>query len=174
MRDNAQLERFESRLVRGALGGAFAGLLFLLANMWFADSQGMPAVAPMLDISTIFHFSDQPEVSPENVVIGLIVHLALSMAFGIAFALVVPLLTGARTLVAGAVGFGIALYLFNFQVLGRLFFEWFQEGPNQLFELFIHAVYGLLLVPFFASALRLGEATESRRPTVARSASGAT
>nr|MBA3408718.1 hypothetical protein [Solirubrobacterales bacterium] len=56
MRDNAQLERFESRLVRGALGGAFAGLLFLLANMWFADSQGMPAVAPMLDISTIFHF----------------------------------------------------------------------------------------------------------------------
>ena len=174
MRDNAQLERFESRLVRGALGGAFAGLLFLLANMWFADSQGMPAVAPMLDISTIFHFTDQPEVAPENVVIGLVVHMTLSMAFGIAFALIVPLLANARMLIAGALAFGIALYLFNFQVLGRLFFEWFQEGPNQLFELFIHAVYGLLLVPFFASALRLGEATESRRPTVARSASGAT
>jgi len=172
MRDNAQLERFESRLVRGALGGAFAGLVFLLANMWFADSQGMPAVAPMLDISTIFHFSDQPEVSPENVVIGLVVHMTLSMGFGIAFSLVVPLLTNARTLVAGAVGFGIALYLFNFQVLGRLFFEWFQEGPNQLFELFIHAVYGLLLVPFFASALKPREATETHRPPVARSASG--
>jgi hypothetical protein len=58
-------------------------------------------------------------------------------------------------------------------VLGRLFFEWFQEGPNQLFELFIHAVYGLLLVPFFASALKLGEATESRRAHMARGASGA-
>ena len=127
----------------------------------------------MLDISTIFHFSDQPEVSPDNVAIGLIVHLTLSMAFGIAFALVVPLLTSARTLVAGALGFGIALYLFNFQVLGRLFFEWFQEGPNQLFELFIHAVYGLLLVPFFASALKLGEAPEPRRAHAARCASRA-
>ncbi len=173
MQGNIRLEDLESRLVRGAVGGVFAGLIFLLANMWFADSQGMPAVAPMLDISTIFHFSDQPEVSPENVAIGLIVHLTLSMAFGIGFALVVPLLTNARMLVAGAVGFGVALYLFNFQVLGRLFFEWFQEGPNQLFELFIHAVYGLLLLPFFASALRRGEATETRRPSVIRSASGA-
>ena len=164
MQGNIRLEDLESRLVRGAVGGVFAGLIFLLGNMWFADSQGMPAVAPLLDISTIFHFSDQPEVSPENVAIGLIVHLVLSMAFGIAFALVVPLLTNARMLVAGAVGFGVALYLFNFQVLGRLFFEWFQEGPNQLFELFIHAVYGLLLVPFFVSALRRGEATETRRP----------
>jgi hypothetical protein len=161
-----QLEDLESRLVRGAVGGAFAGLLFLLANMWYADSQGLPAVAPMLDISTIFHFSDQPEVSPENVAIGLIVHMALSMGFGMAFALAVPLLTNARMLIAGALGFGIALYLFNFQVLGRLFFEWFQEGPNQLFELFIHAAYGLLLVPFFASSLRprVSEQARSRSP----------
>jgi hypothetical protein len=173
MRDTAQLERFESRLVRGALGGAFAGLIFLLANMWFADSQGMPAVAPMLDISTIFHFSDQPEMAPENVVIGLVVHMTLSMAFGIAFALVVPLLANARMLVAGAVAFGVALYLFNFQVLGRLFFEWFQEGPSQLFELFIHAVYGLLLVPFFASVLAPRESTEPRRSPMARTARGA-
>jgi hypothetical protein len=170
---NTQLERFESRIVRGAVGGAFAGLVFLLANMWFADSQGMPAVAPMLDISTIFHFSDQPEVSPENVVIGLVVHMTLSVAFGIAFALVVPLLAGARMLVAGAVGFGIALYLFNFQVLGRLVFEWFQEGPNQLFELFIHAVYGLLLVPFFASALQPRERTAPRQSALTRTARGA-
>jgi hypothetical protein len=167
------LEDLESRLVRGAVGGVFAGLIFLLANMWYADSQGMPAVAPMLDISTIFHFSDQPEVSPENVAIGLVVHLTLSMAFGMVFALVVPLLTNARTLVAGAVAFGIVLYLFNFQVLGRLFFEWFQEGPNQLFELIIHAVYGLLLVPFFASALKFGEAREAHHRPLVRGARGA-
>lgn len=173
MQGNTQLERFESRIVRGAVGGAFAGLLFLLANMWFAESHGMPAVAPMLDISTIFHFSDQPEVAPENVVIGLVVHMTLSLAFGIAFALVVPLLANARMLIAGAVGFGVALYLFNFQVLGRLFFEWFQEGPNQLFELFIHAVYGLLLVPFFAPALAPREGTEPRRSPMARTARGA-
>ena len=42
----------------------------------------------------------------------------------------------------------MALYLVNFQVLGRTAFPWFQEGPDQLFELFAHASYGLLLVPF--------------------------
>jgi carboxypeptidase C (cathepsin A) len=56
------------------------------------------------------------------------------------------------------------------RILGRLFFEWFQEGPNQLFELFIHAVYGLLLVPFFASALQPAEATGRRHASVTAAA----
>ncbi len=146
------LAEFDSRIIRGILGGIFAGAIFLLATMWYADSQDLPAVAPMLDISTIFFFADMPVESPENVSVGIVVHTVLTMLFGITFALlVVPFLTSARALVLGGLGFGIALYLFNFQVLGRLFFEWFQEGPNQMFELFIHAVYGLLLVPFFLS-----------------------
>jgi len=51
-------------------------------------------------------------------------------------------------LVAGGVGFGVALYLVNLQILGRVAFEWFQVGPNQTFELIAHAGYGLALVPF--------------------------
>lgn len=154
----------ESRVTRGVVGGVFAGLVFLLANMAFATSQGMPAVAPMLDISTIFNLTDKPEVNPENISIGLVTHLTLSALFGMAFALVVPLLRGRRAVMLGALAFGVGLYLVNFQILGRLFFEWFQEGPNQLFELFIHAVYGLLLVPFFASAL---QRTPEPRPAAA-------
>jgi hypothetical protein len=123
----------------------------------------MPAVAPLLDISTIFNLQGQPVVSPENIVIGLVTHLTLSALFGMSFALIVPLLSGPRALVLGSVAFGVALYLINFQILGRLFFEWFQEGPNQLFELFIHAVYGLLLVPFFASSLQPQAAPEDSR-----------
>jgi hypothetical protein len=61
----------------------------------------------------------------------------------------VPLLRDARLLAAGAVAFGVALYLVNFQILGRTAFPWFQEGPDQLFELVAHAGFGLLLVPFF-------------------------
>jgi hypothetical protein len=53
--------------------------------------------------------------------------------------------------VLGAVDFGVALYLVNFQILGRTAFPWFQEGPDQVFELFAHAGFGLLLVPFFLS-----------------------
>ena len=164
------LDGLESRVSRGVVGGLFAGLVFLLANMAFATSQDMPAVAPMLDISTIFHLSDKPEVTPENISVGLVTHLTLSSLFGVAFALIVPLLRGPRAVLLGALAFGIGLYVFNFQILGRLFFEWFQEGPNQLFELFIHAVYGLLLVPFFASALQTETVEERRRAPVVRSA----
>jgi hypothetical protein len=38
--------------------------------------------------------------------------------------------------------------------------------PGQLFELFIHAVYGLLPVAFFASALQPQEAPEGSRAGV--------
>jgi hypothetical protein len=163
MQRSAFLEGLDARVTRGAVGGVVAGLVFLLANMAFATSEDMPAVAPLLDISTIFNLQDQPVVSPENIVIGLVTHLALSALFGMGFAVIVPVLRGPRAVVLGAVAFGVALYVINFQILGRLFFEWFQEGPNQLFELFIHAVYGLLLVPFFASALQPQEAPQSAR-----------
>ena len=166
------LDELDVRVTRGAVGGVVAGLVFLLANMAYATSQDLPAVAPMLDIATIFNLTDEPVVSPENVVVGLVTHLTLSALFGIAFGLLVPALRGPRAVLLGAVGFGVALYLINFQVLGRLFFEWFQEGPNQLFELLIHAAYGLLLVPFFASALALGTARQpsasALKPTHAR------
>jgi hypothetical protein len=65
----------DARLARGVVASLAAGLLFLLANMWYADSQGLPAVAPLYDISTIFHFADEPQPSPENLAVGLIVHL---------------------------------------------------------------------------------------------------
>jgi hypothetical protein len=52
----------------------------------------------------------------------------------------------------------------NFQILGNTIFEWFTnpQGPNQGFEVLIHAVFGLLLVPFFlglADRLRTPEQT---------------
>ena len=31
----------------------------------------------------------------------------------------------------------------------RIAFPWFQEGPDQLFELVAHGLFGLMLVPFF-------------------------
>ncbi len=163
MQRSAFIDGLDARVTRGAVGGVVAGLVFLLANMAYATSQDLPAVAPMLDISTIFNLQDQPVVSPENIVIGLVTHLTLSALFGVGFALIVPMLHGPRSVVLGAIMFGVALYVINFQILGRLFFEWFQEGPNQLFELFIHAVYGLLLVPFFASALQRQELPQGSR-----------
>ena len=135
--------------------GSLAGLVgFLLANMAFATTQGLPAVAPMIDISTIFHGVDTPTPSPENMVVGLVTHTGLSILFGIGFALLVtavPTVRRAPLLVVAAIAYGLLLYVVNFQILGRTAFPWFTnpKGPNQGFEIFIHAVYGLMLVPFF-------------------------
>lgn len=118
--------------------------------MGWATTDDLPAVAPLIDISTIFNIQDEPVPAPENVVVGLVTHLGLSAVFGIGFALIATRLGDLRRLVLGAVGFGVALYLVNFQILGRTAFPWFQEGPDQVFELFAHAGL-LLLVPFFLS-----------------------
>lgn len=151
-------------LARGALAGLFSGLVFLLANMGWAVKDDKPSVAPLIDISTIFHNQDEPmpvqagPFGPDNIAVGLVTHLTLSMLFGIVFALIAAALVrrrGAALLVPAAVVYGLLVYVVNFQVFGRVFFEWFTDpmGPPQGFEVFIHAVYGLLLVPFFLGVL---------------------
>ncbi|MFI7360262.1 hypothetical protein ACIBTP_40925 [Streptomyces avidinii] len=142
-------------LTRGAIAGLFAGTAFILANMWYAVSQDKPAVGPFLAISTVFHGSDLPVPSPENVVIGLVTHLALSLTFGMGFALLlwlVPMLRGTPMLLGAALANGLALYVLHFQILGRTAFPFFTnpKGPNQVLELLIHPlIFGLLLTPFF-------------------------
>ncbi len=137
------------RLARGVVAGVAAGLVFLVANMLWATNSDLPAVAPLIDISTIFNFDDVANPTTENMLIGLVTHLTLSAAFGVTFALLVPLFRDATMLTVGGVAFGLALYVVNFQILGRTAFPWFQEGPDQVFEVFAHAGFGLLLVPFF-------------------------
>ena len=166
------LRDLDRRIAYGVVGGTFAGLLFLLANMWYADNQGLPAVAPLYDISTIFYFTDKPDPQPINAAVGLVVHLTLAAAFGAALAALAPLARGAGRLVGMGAAFGLVLYLVNFQILCRVAFEWFQEAPNQTFEVFAHLGYGLLVVPFL---LRFaGVAEQQPAPSVARRAASAT
>ena len=126
--------------------------------MAYATTQGKPSVAPFMDISTIFHGTDRPAAMTPTVdmlATGAVVHLTLSIAFGVIFALLVgafaPLTRNWLVLAVAGVAYGLALYVVNFQILGNTIFEWFTnpQGPNQGFEVFIHAVFGLLLVPFF-------------------------
>ncbi len=180
--DEVQLEpRFSSAgalrwhvgdlFTRGAIAGITAGFVFLLANMAYATTQGKPSLAPFMDISTIFHGTDKPaSMTPtlDMLATGAVVHISLSIAFGVVFALLVgafaPLVRNWLVLAAAGVLYGVALYVVNFQILGNTIFEWFTnpQGPDQGFEVFIHAVFGLLLVPFFlglAERLRTAEQT---------------
>lgn len=140
-------------LARGAVAGSAGGLVFLLVTMFYVVDKGLPAVAPLLDISTIFHGSDMPVISPENMFVGLVVHLTLSVAFGVGFALLTTMLRSLRMLLVAGPAYGLLLYLVNFQILGRTAFPWFTNphGPNQSFEIADHALFGLLLVPFFVN-----------------------
>ncbi len=147
-------EHLGDLLVCGAVAGFAAGLAFLLANMGYATTQGKPAVAPLMDISTIFHGTSQPaSMTPTSDMIatGLVTHVALSIVFGMVFALLVPFLRNVLVLAAGGIAYGLAVYVVNFQILGNTVFEWFTnpKGPDQWFEVLIHGAFGLMLVPFF-------------------------
>src|SRR5918994_140731 len=96
---------FGDRVARGTVAGVAAGLVFLVANMLWATNSDLPAVAPLVDISTIFNFDEVADPTTENMFIGLVTHLALSAAFGVAFALLVPMLREARMVAIGGVGF---------------------------------------------------------------------
>ncbi|UQA91293.1 hypothetical protein [Streptomyces halobius] len=163
-------------LARGAAAGFFAGMGFLLANMWYAVSQGMPGISPLYAMSTVFHASDMPVANPTEAILGLTVHIGLSLGFGMGFALLlVPLLRNVPALVLGALVYGLALYMLNFQILGRTVFEFFTspQGPDQLFEALVHPlIFGLLLVPFFLG--RPFERARRAQPQPTATATGGT
>ena len=155
---------FSHLLTTGAVAGLAVGFAFILANMIFATSQSalpvpntpkLPAIAPFLDIGTIFYFDDMPQLTnPAYPLAGLITHFSLSIVFGLIFALIlVPLFSSARALLVGGVAYGGLLYIVNYQILGRVLFEWFDPsspmGPNPWFGLITHLGFGFLLVPFF-------------------------
>lgn len=148
------LEGFGSAMSRGAIAGLSAGLAMLVAAMYLAEAAGNSAVQPIVDASTVFLFQDEREGAVENLTIGLVTHLGLSIAFGVLFGLLVLLLKPMRKLVwlvLGGIAYGLLLYVANVQGLARAWFEWFVEtdGPDQMVLALLHAGYGLLLAPFF-------------------------
>lgn len=133
--------------VRGVVGGAVAGAVFGALNMWFAHSQGMPTDTPLKMIATIVQGEEAMADGTASATLGLIVHMALSMMFGLVLALlVVRLRSDALRLLVGLV-FGAALYLVNFLVMAPLAYGVFEDA-NQPLELATHLVFGSVAVLF--------------------------
>jgi hypothetical protein len=161
-------------LARGAIAGIVAGMSFLLADMWFAVSQGKPAISPLYAISTVFHASKAPAPAAAEPVLGLATHIVLSLGFGMGFAvLLVPWLRNLPALVAGALGWGLALWVLNIQILGRTVFPFFatKGTPDLIFTLLNHVlIFGLLLAPFFLGHSLAGPRRPAGRQASARAA----
>lgn len=176
------LERQPSRLAlisayagdlvnRGVVSGLFAGFVFILAQYgWFARL-GRPPLAPLQAIATIFHGTKAPPTPPvpADAIIGLTLHAVLAMTFGLGFAAIVagmaltarPLRTFPALAIV-AIGYGLLLYVFNFQIFTAIW-PAFEKAP-QGFEIWIHAAYGFLLAPFFLGvASRMATVPEAMR-----------
>lgn len=92
-------------------------------------------------------------------VVGLITHLALSSLFGLAFAaLNLRLSAESRRSFGFQSGlgllFGLALWLVNFQAIGRTFYPWFLEVPQFQQALMHGACFGLPLALAYAAITR--------------------
>jgi len=145
------------RLLRGAVGGVLAGLVFAGVTMWFADSTGGKPDMPLRMISTIVKGDTAMAAGSTSPALGAVVHVVLSALFGMVFALAVPRFRTNGTVALAGTVYGLLLYLVNFLVLSPLVFSIFRNA-NQPFEVFAHMVFGTLLsFAFFGSGARRGE-----------------
>jgi hypothetical protein len=145
------------RLVRGAVGGVAAGIVFAAVTMWFAQSTGGKAEMPLRMISTIVKGDQAMAAGTTSPALGGVVHVVLSALFGIVFALAVPRFRTNGTVALAGTAYGLLLYVVNFLVLTPLLFTTFRMA-NQPFEMFAHLVFGMLLsFAFFGSGVRRAE-----------------
>jgi uncharacterized membrane protein YagU involved in acid resistance len=157
MTTSRRAEPLASRLLRGAVGGVPAGMVFAAVTMWFTDSTAGKADMPLRMISTIVKGDQAMAAGTTSVGLGVLVHLVLSALFGVLFALAVPRLRSNGTVALAGTLYGALLYVVNFLVLAPLAFSVFKMA-NQPFELFAHIVFGTLLsFAFFGSGARHGE-----------------
>lgn len=148
-------------LVRGAVGGMLAGAVFVGVTMWFVASLGDPAKMPLMMIAAIVQGQEALMAGTASPVVGALVHMAMSAAFGVGFALLTLRTRTNGALAVAGTAYGAVLYLVNFLVVSPLLFPWFGDA-NQPFELVIHVVFGTLLsFALFGAAARAGSHQES-------------
>ena len=110
-------EAVGSRILRGTIGGAAAGAVFMFVTMWFADSVGDPSTGPLMMISTIVKGEAAMANGTADPTLGWIIHGAISVMFGVAFAFVAPLFRTNGTVALAGIVYGALLYVLNFLVI---------------------------------------------------------
>ena len=141
--------------------GIVAGVIFAIAEVIAAMAMGMSAIAPFRMFASIVWGPGAmaSESLGAVVLLGVIVHLALSAAFGAIYGLLdsgLPERTQRNSGKQAVLGlaFGAVLYLVNFQIIARIAYPWFLEAGQGL-QLALHAItYGLPLGLMYAAAER--------------------
>lgn len=132
-------------LGRGAALGIIAGLVFAAFEM-IASAVLMGTQAFFMPLRMIGAMVLGPEaLDPSYSIItaglaGVIVHVTLSVIYGMAFAVIAGGLKAQRHDVLLGVVFGFALWLFNFYVVAPRVFPWFLES-SPVVQLIAHTVF---------------------------------
>lgn len=146
--------------------GIIAGVIFGIMEIVGAALMGNPPLMPLRMFASIVLGNAALETTSlaTAVVVGSVVHLALSAAFGLVYAAVngrlgrdVQTSWGSQVLIG--LGFGVALWIVNFHIIARLIYPWFLMTP-QFLQMMMHAVFfGLPLALMYAAAERRAPAT---------------
>jgi hypothetical protein len=141
--------------------GLIAGVIFALAEMVVAAIMGNSALMPFRMFASILLGAAAMETTPIGTafIIGSLVHLALSAAYGLIYGLInARFSTETQTNWGRQAGlgllFGAILWLVNFQIIARILYPWFLTTP-QFLQLLLHALFfGLPLSLMYAGAER--------------------
>jgi uncharacterized membrane protein YagU involved in acid resistance len=116
-------------LWHGIVGGVISGITLMVFQMTAAAAQeGSAFIAPRLLASLVFGedalFATFP--LPPALVVGMVLHLMISVAFGVLFVYLLTVFrrvcTSWRMLLAYGLAFGFALWAVNYRVLGSILF----------------------------------------------------
>jgi|GEM_PF-1859446 len=164
--DLMQRDRSRATIMAGAGSGIVSGLVMALVAMLVSASAGHGFWFPPKLISGVLIGVNSIIGGPGSVMLGLIIHLAVSAFFGIVFGAVFGRVRDSRIAFTRGLVFGIGVYLFmNFLIL-----PWANPTMNARVDLqpgwwfFEHLVYGgmLFMTPNMSQYLLNRETATSR------------
>jgi hypothetical protein len=126
----------------GIEAGLVAAIVSSAPGITWMITEHEPAWRAIQLIATLVGLDRLDHFDAAALLIGGALHVVISVAFAVAFALLVPLVDAARTIAAG-VAFGIGIYLVDFEltqllgVAGRI-----RAGTSDAVELAAHVLYG--------------------------------
>ncbi len=137
------------RYAAGITASLIAEAVFIAVNMPILAVMGKDAWAvARMPASLVAGPSvmEPPGFAPADVLLGLGMHVALSILVGVVYAVLLPRL-GVSRLVGGLIA-GAVLYLLGFVLLPAVFPDWlapFRVPPlMHMIEIITHAVYGVV------------------------------
>lgn len=150
------------RGAREGLGlGLIAGVIFGMMEIAGAAMMGNPPLMPLRMFASVLlgHGAMEPGPLGSVVVLGTVVHLALSASFGLIYGFINGRFSPeTETRWGRQVGlgllFGAMIWLVNFQIIARILYPWFLMTP-QFLQMAMHAMFfGLPLALMYAAAER--------------------